>query len=105
DPPGQHVAAVAVGAPLLARRSGLVLDDRPTLTERVLRARMDVGLVVGPVDRGEVELAARPHSRSRSSVKPTLMRASCPTACASARGSRRRSPRAKPPPRRAARGG
>src|SRR6266545_2817107 len=55
DLPLEHVTAVAVGAPLLPRRTGLVLDDRPALSERRDRPGMDVRLVVRPVDRLEVE--------------------------------------------------
>src|SRR5581483_4217006 len=51
DLPGEDVAAVAVRAPLLARRARLVLDDRPALRERGQSPRVDVRLVVRPVDR------------------------------------------------------
>jgi predicted amidohydrolase len=61
DPPGEDIAPVAVRAPLLTRRAGLVLDDRPALAQSRGRPRMDVRLVVGPVDRVEVERAARAH--------------------------------------------
>src|SRR2546428_125683 len=63
DLPGEHVAPMAVRAPLLTRRPCLVLDDRPSLPERGLRAGVNVRLVVGPCDRLEVELAAGAHAR------------------------------------------
>ena len=61
----EHVTAVAVGAPLLPGCARLVLDDRPALAEGVLRARVDVRLVVRPVDRLEVDAAAGAHTVRR----------------------------------------
>src|SRR5438552_4209685 len=73
----EHVAAVAVHAPLVARSVWPVLDDGPARAERGGRARPDVRLVVGPADRAEVELPARGHegiltdSARRRSTSPT----------------------------------
>src|SRR5262245_30389702 len=73
----EHVAAVPVGAPLLASRARLVFDDRPALPERLGSTGVDVRLVVLPADRVEVEppsgahagiLPEAPRRRSRNST-------------------------------------
>src|SRR5262245_35847977 len=72
-----HVAAVAVRAPLVAGGPGPILDDRPARSERLGRTRPDVLLVVRPVDGVEAQLAPRAHgeiltdSASRRSTSAT----------------------------------
>src|SRR5262245_37964316 len=49
DPACEHIAAVPVGAPLVAGGVRAVLDDRPARSERLGRTRADALLVVRPV--------------------------------------------------------
>ena len=58
DLAGEDEAPMPVGAPFVASGAALVLDDRPALTECLGGARVNVGLIVGPGDRREVEPAA-----------------------------------------------